>query len=76
MPADMFCVSNRQAKHLILLICGGICFLLLAAMHPKTQKVSTSSQMDGIARARSAWYETRQQQNALFVASCVLLPLY
>eukprot|EP00971_Amphidinium_carterae_P318417 6329031-Amphidinium_carterae.1 len=29
-----------------------------------------------IPRARSAWYETCQQQNRMVVASCVLLPLY
>eukprot|EP00971_Amphidinium_carterae_P306393 6088802-Amphidinium_carterae.1 len=33
--------------------------------------------MDGVyACARSAWYETCQQQNCLMLASCVLLPLY
>eukprot|EP00971_Amphidinium_carterae_P204952 4067539-Amphidinium_carterae.1 len=32
--------------------------------------------MDGLAHARSAWYETCQRQNCLFVASCILLPMY
>eukprot|EP00971_Amphidinium_carterae_P176356 3496449-Amphidinium_carterae.1 len=30
----------------------------------------------GFARARSAWYETCQQQNRLILASCVLFPFY
>eukprot|EP00971_Amphidinium_carterae_P169615 3360350-Amphidinium_carterae.1 len=29
-----------------------------------------------VARARSAWYETCQQQNRLVLAPCVLLPFY
>eukprot|EP00971_Amphidinium_carterae_P268834 5333126-Amphidinium_carterae.1 len=31
---------------------------------------------EDIARARSAWYQTCQQQNCLVLASCMLLPFY
>eukprot|EP00971_Amphidinium_carterae_P344613 6485105-Amphidinium_carterae.1 len=56
----------------MLLVCGGI-FLSFAALQ-LTRK--TLPMYGKLARARSAWCETCQQQNRLLLASCVLLPSY
>eukprot|EP00971_Amphidinium_carterae_P151813 3009109-Amphidinium_carterae.1 len=73
-PSDMFCVSNQQGKgFILLLVCGG-CFFLLSAVLLLTRQASP---IDGkFALARSAWYDTCQQQNRLLLASCILLPSY
>eukprot|EP00971_Amphidinium_carterae_P045156 888582-Amphidinium_carterae.1 len=72
-PSDMFCVSNQQGKSFIMLLaCGGCVFLLsVFQLTRKTLRVRGK-----FARARSAWYETCQQQNRLLLASYVLLPTY
>eukprot|EP00971_Amphidinium_carterae_P143805 2849622-Amphidinium_carterae.1 len=72
-PTDMFCRSNGQGQRFIMLLfCGGCCFIL-AAFQLKTKALP----MDGeFAHARSAWYETCQQQHRLVLAPCVLLPFY
>eukprot|EP00971_Amphidinium_carterae_P305511 6071099-Amphidinium_carterae.2 len=72
-PTDMFCRSNRQsARFIMLLFCGG-CGFVLAAIQLKRKALPMYGQF---AIARSAWYETCQQQNRLVVASFVLLPFY
>eukprot|EP00971_Amphidinium_carterae_P203707 4042771-Amphidinium_carterae.1 len=51
-PSNMFCVSNRQGKHFImLLVCGGCIFLLSAALLLKPKTLPMSGKL---ARARAA----------------------
>eukprot|EP00971_Amphidinium_carterae_P287321 5703625-Amphidinium_carterae.1 len=72
-PTGMFCRSNQQIKHFIMLLfCGGCCFVL-AVIQPKRKALPMHGKF---ARARFAWYETCQQQNRLVLASCMLLPAY
>eukprot|EP00971_Amphidinium_carterae_P104230 2064317-Amphidinium_carterae.1 len=72
-PTDMFCISNQQStRFIMLLFCGGCCFVL-AAIQLKREALPMYGDF---ARARSAWYETCQQQNRLVLATCVLLPFY
>eukprot|EP00971_Amphidinium_carterae_P250430 4971690-Amphidinium_carterae.1 len=56
-----------------LLSCGGCIFLLSAILQLTRQ---TLPMYGKFARARSAWYETCQQQNRLLLASCVIIPSY
>eukprot|EP00971_Amphidinium_carterae_P276612 5489321-Amphidinium_carterae.1 len=72
-PTEMFCRSNWQGKQFILLLCGGSSFLMLAVIQLKRKALPIRAE---VALARSAWYETCQQQNRLALASCVLLPFY
>eukprot|EP00971_Amphidinium_carterae_P006611 130259-Amphidinium_carterae.1 len=69
----MFCVSNRQIRDFILLLFGGGCLFMLAAIQ---LQMITLPMHGKSAQAKSAWYETCQQQKRLLVASCVALPLY
>eukprot|EP00971_Amphidinium_carterae_P136050 2695782-Amphidinium_carterae.1 len=72
-PTDMFCRSNRQSqKFILLLLCGGCCFVL-AAIQLKRTALPMCGEFE---HARLAWYETCQQQNRLVLTSCVLLPFY
>eukprot|EP00971_Amphidinium_carterae_P223870 4442217-Amphidinium_carterae.1 len=72
-PTQMFCMSNRQSTHfIILLFSGGCCFFLAMSLGKRK-----NFPMQGVlARGRSAWYETCKQQNCLALVSCVLLPAY
>eukprot|EP00971_Amphidinium_carterae_P146979 2912751-Amphidinium_carterae.1 len=72
-PTGMFCTSYRQGtRFIMLLFCGGCCFLLAASQVKK----KALPMAEDIACARSAWYQTCQQQNCLVLASCMLLPFY
>eukprot|EP00971_Amphidinium_carterae_P020718 408348-Amphidinium_carterae.1 len=65
-PVDMFCKSNRHGKYFIMLLfCGGCCFIL-AAIKLKRKALPMYGKF---ARARLAWFETRQQQNRLVLTS-------
>eukprot|EP00971_Amphidinium_carterae_P103697 2053167-Amphidinium_carterae.1 len=72
-PTDMFCKSNRQSTHFIMLLYCGACCTVLAAIQLRGQALLMNGEL---ARARSAWHETCQQQNRLVLASCVLLPFF
>eukprot|EP00971_Amphidinium_carterae_P255833 5079511-Amphidinium_carterae.1 len=72
-PTQMFCASNQQSTHFIMLLFGGGCCFVLAAIQLERKAVLMYGDF---ALARSAWYETCQQQNRLVLASCVLLPFY
>eukprot|EP00971_Amphidinium_carterae_P191664 3803222-Amphidinium_carterae.1 len=56
----------------MLLVAGGS-FFSLAVIKRKRQ---TLPMYGSYAWAKSVWYETCQQQRIMFLASCVLLPLY
>eukprot|EP00971_Amphidinium_carterae_P318482 6330406-Amphidinium_carterae.1 len=69
----MFCVSNEQGRHFVVLfICSASLFVLaarrMAGRAPRWYR--------RFARARSAWYEASRQQSRVIVASCVLVVLY
>eukprot|EP00971_Amphidinium_carterae_P231063 4585462-Amphidinium_carterae.1 len=74
-PTDMFCRSNRQSTgFLMLLFCGGCCFVLVAI---QLKRQALPMTLHGkFARARSAWYETCERQNRWVLASCALVPFY
>eukprot|EP00971_Amphidinium_carterae_P032777 645305-Amphidinium_carterae.1 len=61
-PTDMFCRSNRQSKQFIMLLYCGVCCFVVAAIKLKRKALPMHG---AFARARSAWYETCQQQNRL-----------
>eukprot|EP00971_Amphidinium_carterae_P269597 5348200-Amphidinium_carterae.1 len=64
----MFLVSEGPAKHFVMVFLGCACIFCLATLRLK----SANPAMHGrFARAKSAWNETSQRQNAILMASCV-----
>eukprot|EP00971_Amphidinium_carterae_P191205 3794551-Amphidinium_carterae.1 len=67
-PSDMFLVSNGPGKKFVMMSLGCACIFCLATFR---LKIANPAMYGRFARAKSAWIETSQRQNAVLMAACV-----
>eukprot|EP00971_Amphidinium_carterae_P162452 3220456-Amphidinium_carterae.1 len=64
----MFLVSEGPAKHFVMVFLCCACIFCLATLRLKSANPALYGRF---ARAKSAWIETSQRQNAVLMAACV-----